>query len=504
MTKNANHERFNQYPKGSILFFQTICDDCTNSEKEIIKIFKTIFTHRKDIGNEYFEGDYKIMIDIIYLTIKNEKEELNKIQESCKKEEETDEYEDIEYNDDEYKPITYTIKTYEEWIKFNEISRIVITNKKGEGYLKFEGQLWRKLYDKNSLDFDEDCMEDLVGYIKHCQPDVLKMVKPQNELITWREYLSFTGKYRNILTNENITSFEYEKLHTKEKETYIFFKDKTYEFINNVEYDVDKILQDTINKCYTKTYEFYNLPYHEYIMPVSNGSKQTSYTIFNSLNLTFTPVDDLINDKILTNKYNGSRFILAKDIIDTDIVDNILLSLIDNETKENYKKLLYNLIVKQEEKQIIFYDYNEMLLTTWMNDLLYTISDHKFYCASWSYYENKKEFKKSLKINKLRYVLVSNHCVKVPIETQIKDFCRLGIKNIIVYQKDKTNNMYNIEKFRKYLDVESKEALIKCIKDENNYNITSESWKNEIQPNDRIFYSSDLLLTNFLKWCCLK
>jgi hypothetical protein len=64
--------------------------------------------------------------------------------------------------------------------------------------------------------------------------------------------------------------------------------------------------------------------------------------------------------------------------------------------------------------------------------------------------------------------------------------------------------MYNIEKFRKYLDVESKEALIKCIKDENNYNITSESWKNEIQPNDRIFYSSDLLLTNFLKWCCLK
>ena len=77
MTRKENHKRFNQYPKGSVLLFQMICNDCENIEKFIIKQFKEKFTQRKDIGNEYFEGEYHIMIDNIYLTIKtyNQKEE---------------------------------------------------------------------------------------------------------------------------------------------------------------------------------------------------------------------------------------------------------------------------------------------------------------------------------------------------------------------------------------------------------------------------------------------
>jgi hypothetical protein len=69
-TKKENHVRFNQYPKGSILLFQMICNDCENIEGSIIKIFKDKFNQRKDIGNEYFEGDYNMMIDIIYTAIK--------------------------------------------------------------------------------------------------------------------------------------------------------------------------------------------------------------------------------------------------------------------------------------------------------------------------------------------------------------------------------------------------------------------------------------------------
>lgn len=76
-TKKENHQRFNQYPKGSILLFQMICNNCENIEGQIIKIFKEKFNQRKDIGNEYFEGDYRIMIDIIYSTIKNENFETN-------------------------------------------------------------------------------------------------------------------------------------------------------------------------------------------------------------------------------------------------------------------------------------------------------------------------------------------------------------------------------------------------------------------------------------------
>jgi hypothetical protein len=75
MTKKENHERFNQYPKCSKLLFQMICNNCKNMEKVVVKRFKETFKQRKDYGNEYFEGDYKNMIDIIYYTIKNENDE---------------------------------------------------------------------------------------------------------------------------------------------------------------------------------------------------------------------------------------------------------------------------------------------------------------------------------------------------------------------------------------------------------------------------------------------
>ena len=68
MTKKENYIRFNQYPNGSILLFQMICNKCKNIEKEILKLFKQNFKLRKDIGNEYFEGDYQKMELAITLT----------------------------------------------------------------------------------------------------------------------------------------------------------------------------------------------------------------------------------------------------------------------------------------------------------------------------------------------------------------------------------------------------------------------------------------------------
>jgi hypothetical protein len=82
-TKKENHKRFNQYPKGSILLFQMICNNCVKVETDLIEQFKKKFKHRKDIGNEYFEGNYRLMIDFIYTTIKNEKYDAGSIVE-CK------------------------------------------------------------------------------------------------------------------------------------------------------------------------------------------------------------------------------------------------------------------------------------------------------------------------------------------------------------------------------------------------------------------------------------
>jgi hypothetical protein len=74
MTKQNNHQRFNQYPKGSILLLQLICNDCVFIEKQLLNIFKETFIKRIDIGNEYFEGDYKHMNKIICELINNEEE----------------------------------------------------------------------------------------------------------------------------------------------------------------------------------------------------------------------------------------------------------------------------------------------------------------------------------------------------------------------------------------------------------------------------------------------
>ena len=64
-TEQLNLGRFNSYDKGSILLFQSICENCRDCEKMIIKKFKENFIHRTDFGNEYFEGDCNKMISIL-------------------------------------------------------------------------------------------------------------------------------------------------------------------------------------------------------------------------------------------------------------------------------------------------------------------------------------------------------------------------------------------------------------------------------------------------------
>ena len=102
MTKKENHIRFNQYPKGSVLLFQMICNNSKNMENLVLKKFKETFEQRKDIGNEYFEGEYKVMSDIIYLTITDElnihEEIINDEEETINTEEEDDDNDEEQEN----------------------------------------------------------------------------------------------------------------------------------------------------------------------------------------------------------------------------------------------------------------------------------------------------------------------------------------------------------------------------------------------------------------------
>ena len=483
MTTKNNYERFNQYPKGSILLFQIICTDCKNVEKKVLKKFNKKFKLKKDIGNEYFEGDYKYMIKIIYSIVKKEdsKEKKGEENEDDNEEEVEDVSEEKKEDDDEkYEREVYTITTYEEWSKCSNIDNIIIKSKNGEGHFRFKGQLWRQLYDKYKPDFDENNMEYLSELVALNQPICYK-VDGKKELLSCSEY------YKLNYTEKNKTK------------------------IIHIEYDVDKIIKDIINKCHVKKceyYEEYNLCYSEYVFSLGGtGRSRTEYVIFDSKNFTFNNVDELINNKILTQSNAGGRMVHYKSLCNINIVDDILNSLIKDETKNEYKKLVYNLIVEQEEKQIIFYDYNECLLSTWANDLLYSISGNGI-LKSRDYYSDKKYFK-----NLIRTKRCYNRCVIVTesitgskkIETQIRDFLELGFKNIIVQQDNSKKSMYNVENYRNYLQ-DNKDSLIKCINEENidSKAIDINDWKYEIQHDDNIFYHTNLLLTNFLKWCCNK
>jgi hypothetical protein len=483
MTTKNNFERFNQYPKGSVLLFQIICNDCKSIEKKVLKKFNKKFKIRKDIGNEYFEGKYKNMIKIIYSTIKKEDNSEEEIEDKNEEEIEDKNEEEIEDKNEEEiedkneeeiedKREVYTITTYEEWSKCSNIGNIIIKSKNGEGHFRFNCQIWRQLYDKYKADFDENNMEDLSGLVGCNQPIYYK-VNGKKELLSCKEYhkLNYTEKTKII----------------------------------SVEYDVDKIIKDIINKCNVNKdeyYEEYNLDYSEYVFSLC-GIGYSKYVIFNSKNFTFNNIDELINNKILTGKNAGGRMLYSKSICNINIVDDILNSLIKNETKNEYKKLVYNLIVEQEEKQIIFYDYNECLLSVWINDLLYSISGCGI-LRSCDYYRDKTYFKNLIKNNRCynRCVIIVTGSKK--IETQIHDFVKLGFKNIIVHQDNSKKIMYNIENYRNYLQY-NKDLLIKCINEENNDEpIDVDNWKYDIQHDDSIFYSQKLLLTNFLKWCCNK
>lgn len=71
-TSQSNDKRFKQYPKGSILIFQSTCSNCCEIEKIVINNFCLNFRQRKDIGTEYFEGDCNDMIIEILEIIKND------------------------------------------------------------------------------------------------------------------------------------------------------------------------------------------------------------------------------------------------------------------------------------------------------------------------------------------------------------------------------------------------------------------------------------------------
>lgn len=214
-TKQENLQRFKQYPKGSKLILQQVCDDCDMLETQLIREFKNKYIHRRDIGNEYFEGDHNEMVKDIHNKITNntaqkedtvkENDEKNIENHSNNTENDYEEYlKDqsewslkiyqnyiskglqielfsqyfdtilekyhkkqniaIKSNFDKLKP--YEIITFDEFKKVSDITKIVITNKQTQkGYILLDGS--EELLPVHSKYYKGYDAETLLGWLQH-------------------------------------------------------------------------------------------------------------------------------------------------------------------------------------------------------------------------------------------------------------------------------------------------------------------------------------------------
>ena len=68
-TTQENTKRIAQYPKGSRLMYFRSCNNSVAVEMTILKLFRSKYNPRTDIGSESFEGDYNAMIKDINILL---------------------------------------------------------------------------------------------------------------------------------------------------------------------------------------------------------------------------------------------------------------------------------------------------------------------------------------------------------------------------------------------------------------------------------------------------
>lgn len=530
MTKQDNHARFKQYPKGSVLLFQMICTDCSNTEKQILKSFRKQFSARKDIGAEYFEGKYNDMIDVIYSTIKSEKiggdpillaavadpveivplaapsaappvfpsGEFIQLPEEAR--------DDSKESDDGEKPNdVQQIRTYEEWIQRTNFIELVITKKNGAGFYRSDGKAWNELHDKSHPDFDELSMESLSGWVESITQKTDAIIGPDGFIILRGSHGDYVSKKTGWVISRN----DFDLLDDIEKEYYSQMSGKNGYQYCNVGYDVASILQDTINKCYNKNHAFYDLAYHEYLVispPFGDNSARHEYGILNCATFKFTSLKGLNGTKIPIHNNGGGKAMPIWRDIDTDLVDQLLGALIiDPNAKSLFKTLAHALFVSPVDQPIVFCDGGGCLLSGWISDLLYRIARSDTYALASAYYSDETKFKKLPDMKSVRCVIIDERCawIKVSVEKQIKVFLDAGIKLIIVRKKYRGILTYGVNNFQKYL-IRKKKILTKCVEDATGHVLSSSDWSHMYEHSDVIFGETRFMMTHFLKWCCTK
>ena len=142
-----------------------------------------------------------------------------------------------------------------------------------------------------------------------------------------------------------------------------------------VQYDIDKIYEDCLKECYKKDIKEYELKYYEYRISVLKNNR---YAIYNAKKHTVTYIEDYICDKIIPDN-SSCMFLNPKNNININIVDEILSSFIDCDTKNKFKNFAYNVIVQPTDKEIIFNDDECGILQSIFNSLMVNLYNLNYF-----------------------------------------------------------------------------------------------------------------------------
>ena len=221
-TKQNNENRIKQYPKGSKLFLLKICYDCDKMENILLASFRKKFKQRKDIGREYFEGEYNDMIKNIENILNNfniQNDNLNQ---------------DMENDNDNI----FIFDTYEKIINFSNIKKIVTTHKtKLNGFLKFQNTAWRKIKDIDDDNFNHSQDEDLEGFLENNLPFKYDFEQIKKDVL--KNCYDKKAKIYKLKYNEYVIGFSSSK-----KLYYNLFDLMNFE-IYDLPFDNDKIITNS-------------------------------------------------------------------------------------------------------------------------------------------------------------------------------------------------------------------------------------------------------------------
>jgi len=319
-SKQENNKRINQYPKQSKLLLQIVCDNCDILEKELIISFKNKYNHRKDIGNEYFEGDFEDMIknffyirnnidDIInYEKIEKEKtqEELNR--ELLKKEN------DIKIQEEK----KLLLKQEKEFsIQKKELLKELITKQKENEKKQKELIKQAIIKEKQNLkqiENEKKELEKIENEIKKKELQKLENEIKKKELEKIEdEIIKEKLKNEELEKIENDIKKEIEVKYKLDDDTNIVIKNKFIE--NNLYYQC--------KRCNYKTNRFSNIVKHINIIKQCNRTEESyNYSNDQILILSLFPY---VNKNISIDENQLNHLKNSNDII--KYKDDILLTL---------------------------------------------------------------------------------------------------------------------------------------------------------------------------------